>query len=226
MNGIYVTGTDTEVGKTWFSVALIRSLRKTIPRVGAYKPVASGLSVAGDSDASRLWEATGRLESMKLVCPQAFAAPLAPPLAASLEGQKVDASLLSMGVRAWNGRCDVLVVEGAGGLLSPLTFEMTNADLAAKLGWPIAIVVANQLGAVNQALMAYEVATTRKLAVAAIVLNEASRQNASTYAHQNASMIRQQMVAANRVAPPFMEFSFGQTELSDTETRDYFGSRL
>lgn len=226
MKGIFVTGTDTDVGKTCFSVALIRSLRKTTSRVGAYKPVASGLSNDGESDASRLWDATGQLESINLVCPQAFVAPLAPPLAASLEGKEVEESLLWMGARAWDGRCELLVVEGAGGLLSPLSFETTNADLAARLGWPITIVVANRLGAVNQALMAYEVASSRGLEVIAIVLNEVTYQNALSYTHQNAMMIRQQIAASNRVAPPLLEFSFGQTELSDKETRDYFGSRL
>jgi dethiobiotin synthetase len=226
MNGIFITGADTDVGKTWFSVALIRSLRKSVTRVGAYKPVASGVTDGSDSDANRLWEATGQLESLKLVCPQSFVAPLAPPLAASLEARQVDESLLWTGVGAWSERCDFLVVEGAGGLLSPLTFETTNADLAVKLGWPIAIVVANRLGAVNQALMTYEVAMSRKLEVAAIVLNEVSHQAASLHTRQNASMIRQQMLAAKRVVPPLIEFSHGQRELSDAEASNYFGSRL
>ncbi len=217
MNGIFITGSDTEVGKTWFSCALIRTLRKKISRVGAYKPIASGVVDQIDSDAFQLWEATGGLESIKLVCPQSFKAPLAPPLAASLEGRNVDAGLLAMGAQAWNGRCDFLVVEGAGGLLSPTTFELTNADLAFRLGWPIVVVVADRLGAVNQALMAIEVALSRKLDVAAVVLNETSLQTASSSNQYHASMIRKQLVAMDRVNPAIIEFSHGQTELKDCE---------
>lgn len=226
MNGIFITGSDTEVGKTWFSCALIRTLRKTIARVGAYKPVASGISEEQDSDAFRLWEATGKLEAISLVCPQSFKAPVAPPLAASLEGRYVNETLLEAGAQAWRGRCDFLVVEGAGGILSPITFETTNADLARRLGLPMVIVVADRLGAVNQALMALEIATSRKLQVAAIVLNETSRRMDSASPRHHASMILQQLSARQRPVPVIIEFSHGQTELSDREATDYFGSRL
>ncbi len=225
MKGVFITGADTEVGKTRFSSALIRSLRKTIAIVGAYKPVASGVANEKDSDAFQLWQATGAIQTLGLVCPQSFKAPLAPPLAASWEGKSVDQDLLLSGARAWEGRCDFLVVEGAGGLLSPLTFETSNADLAARFGWPIMVVVADRLGAVNQALMAFEVASARKLEVAAIVLNEVSEQAVSRTERHHASMIRQQLLATDRVTPPIIEFSYGQSELNEPDILSYFGNR-
>ena len=213
MNGLFITGTDTEVGKTRFSCAVIRTLREKIERVAAYKPVASGGEDEKASDAYLLWEATGRLGSMKMVCPQSFVAPLAPPLAAALENREVDRELLEKGARDWRGQCDFLVVEGAGGLLSPLTFESTNADLAKQIGWPIVIVVADRLGAVNQSLLAFEAASSRNLVIAAIVLNATTHQSDSQKSNHHASMIKQQLQATNRPIPTILKFSYGQTEL-------------
>ena len=219
MNGIFVTGTDTEVGKTWISCALIRMLRQRVSRVGAYKPVASGLNNEADSDAYQLWEATGRLESLQMVCPQSFIAPLAPPVAASLEGREVDQALLEQGAHAWNERCDFLVVEGAGGLLSPLTFESTNSDLASKLGFPIVIVVADRLGAVNQSLMAIEVAASRQLEIAAIVLNETSLPSGAHRPNPHASMIERQLQSKNLPVPIIIELIYGQSELDESQQK-------
>ncbi|MDZ4849376.1 MAG: dethiobiotin synthase [Pirellulaceae bacterium] len=210
MKGIFIAGADTEVGKTWVSCALIQTLRRFQLRVGAYKPVASGGVANERSDPEMLWEATGRVQTKSHVCPQMFAAPFAPPLAASLEGRVVDQELLVSGAHAWEGQCDVLVVEGAGGLLSPLTFETTNADLASRLGWPIVVVVSNRLGAVNQSLMVLEVARARRLTVAALVLNEALPASVDSKINENARMIRKLLLAANESMPEIVEFRFGQ----------------
>lgn len=218
MNGLFITGSDTEVGKTWVSCAAIRSLRHSFARVGAYKPVASGVQNQLDSDAYRLWEATGFLQSIEMVCPQCFAAPLAPPLAAELEGVEVDRQQLVSGANDWSSCSDFLVVEGAGGLLSPLTFEMTNADLAVKLGWPIVLVVANKLGAVNQSLMALEVAQSKGLVVAAIVLNETTKCDSETTYEQHARMLQKQTVSAKRTRPPIVRFQYGQSEWDNIQT--------
>ena len=213
MNGLFITGSNTEVGKTWVSCALIRSIRQSGVRVGAYKPVASGVTELKDSDAFRLWKATGSCQTLEMVCPQSFAAPLAPPLAALIEGRNVDLHLLTSGVQVWNDHCDFLIVEGAGGLLSPLTFETTNADLAVKLGLPIVIVVANQLGAVNQSLMAYEAALAKKLRVAALVLNDPVAPIDDSDTGQHSTMIEKLLIASGRTVPPIVTFAYGQTHL-------------
>ena len=91
---LFFTGTDTDVGKTFVAALAVEELRHSGLRVGVYKPVASGCQRDGDelvsSDALRLWEASGKIAPLQLVCPQRFTAPLAPHLAASFEGKSVD----------------------------------------------------------------------------------------------------------------------------------------
>ena len=124
VSGVFVTGTDTEVGKTYVSARILSALVREGVRVGAYKPVASGcrsdngLGLISD-DAQQLWEAAGCPGRLEDVCPQRFAAPLAPPVAAAQEGQSIDEQLLIEGIQEWTGY-EAVVVEGAGGLLSPL----------------------------------------------------------------------------------------------------------
>lgn len=177
MQGLFITGTDTGVGKTQVACALLKRLAAAGVRVGAYKPVCSGVEADEQGrpvwrDVERLCEVLGKGCDPQRVCPQRFAAPLAPPVAAAAEGGRVDFDLLIEGADWWRSRVDVLIVEGAGGLLSPLTESALNVDLAQALGLPLLIVAANRLGAVNQALLAWECARARGLAVAGIVLND------------------------------------------------------
>ena len=136
--GLFVTGTDTDVGKTAVATAIARHLVAEGRRVGVYKPVASGVTTVV-SDARRLWEAAGAPLTIEQVCPQAFTAPLAPPWAARAEGRSVDERLLRKGIEPWRGVSDVVIVEGAGGLFSPAGEKSLNADLARDLGLPLEI---------------------------------------------------------------------------------------
>lgn len=124
-------------------------------------------------DAVELATAAGCVDRLELVCPQRFAAPLAPPLAAACEGKAIDANRLRRGAEAWSQLCEVLIVEGAGGLMSPLAADEFVADLAYDLGFPVIVVVRNSLGAINQALQTLITAATFRdgLDVAGIVLN-------------------------------------------------------
>jgi dethiobiotin synthetase len=137
--------------------------------------VASGCeSDSGDPvspDALALWEAAGRPGSLEQVCPQRFAAPLAPHLAARAERRRVDSHLLREGIRFWRETSDFVLVEGAGGLMSPVSDEDYNADLAAEYGYPLVVVSANELGTINATLQTLVTAGTRGLAVAGVVLN-------------------------------------------------------
>lgn len=176
MRGLFVTGTDTEVGKTHFVCEYARRSIQQGLRLGVYKPLASGYPREDHrSDASRLHRSLGKHGANirpEQINPQCFLAPLAPPLAARSEGRNIDEALLIHGVEAWREHCDVLLVEGAGGLLSPITWTMTNADLACKLGYPILVVAENRLGCVHQILSTVQVAKTMGLAVQAVVLNQ------------------------------------------------------
>jgi len=119
-HGLFITGVDTEVGKTWISTMIVRSLVAAGHRVGVYKPLATDCVSDGrtlvSEDALLLWEAAGRPLSLDAVCPQRFQAPLAPHLAARKEGREVDPDLARSGLSAWADKFDVVVVEGAGGI--------------------------------------------------------------------------------------------------------------
>jgi dethiobiotin synthetase len=170
MPGLFVTGTDTDVGKTAVAMAIVRQLVAEGRRVGVYKPVASGVTTTG-SDARRLWEAAGEPLTIEQVCPQAFTAPISPPRAARAEGRRVDERLLREGIEPWRAASDVVIVEGAGGLFSPAGDESLNVDLARDLGLPLVIVDAARLGAIGRTSMAVAAARAEGLAVAAVVLS-------------------------------------------------------
>jgi len=174
--GIFVTGTDTDVGKTAVAVAIIKSLVARGVSVGVYKPVASGVDCGADGailagDPLRLWEAAGRPLSLALACPQCFPAAIAPHRSARAAGRVVDERLLRGGYDVWRASCQVVVVEGAGGLFSPLGDTMLNVDLARELGLPLVVVDSARLGAIGRTLATVEAAKARGLRVAAIVLS-------------------------------------------------------
>ena len=174
-NGLFVTGTDTGVGKTAVTVAIVRQLvRNRGLRVGVYKPVSSGVEPGrfSESDAARLWEAAGRPLSIEAVCPQMFAAAISPPRSARAEGRLVDEQLLRAGFDAWRDASDIVIVEGAGGLLSPLGDTLLNADLALDLGLPLVVVDAARLGSIGRTLAIVEAAAARGLRLAAVVLSQ------------------------------------------------------
>jgi dethiobiotin synthetase len=178
--GLFITGTGTGVGKTYVAALIAAALRAAGKRVGVYKPVASGCKVLNEKltspDAAALWEAAGRPGTLEQVCPQLFAAPLAPHLAAQAEGKHVDARHLRDGIHFWRERSDIVLVEGAGGLMSPMSDEDYNADLAAQFGYPLVIVSANVLGTINATLQTLITARSiGKLQVAGIILNSPSR---------------------------------------------------
>jgi dethiobiotin synthetase len=176
--GLFITGTDTNVGKTHVASCLARSLRANGIRVGVYKPAASGCEfVNGElqsDDAVALWEAAGRPGTLSQVCPQRFAAPLAPHLAARAEGHEINSRALRTGLDYWRDNSDFVIVEGAGGLLSPLGDQEYVADLAIEFGYPLLIVAPNVLGVINQTLQTLLVARTYRggLNVAGVVLND------------------------------------------------------
>ena len=181
MSGLFITGTGTGVGKTYVGALIAQALRKSGKRVGVYKPVASGCEMHDGKlvspDAVALWEAAGRPATLEQVCPQMFAAPLAPHLAARAEGRRVDSKRLREGIDFWRESSDVVIVEGAGGLMSPISDEDYNADLAGEFGYPLLVVSANMLGTINATLQTLITASIfrDRLSVAGIVLNSPSR---------------------------------------------------
>jgi dethiobiotin synthetase len=192
--GLFVVGTDTSVGKTQVASLILRELCRAGVRVGAYKPVCSG-AIVNDQGHSR-WEDIDRLReagqldcSDEAICPQRFFAPLAPPLAARAESRFVDERLLVDGADVWRGRCDFLVVEGAGGLLSPVSQSWSVADLASRLGSSLILVARCGLGTINHSLLTLEAARHRGLHVAGVILNQSAFADDWTLGADNAAEI-------------------------------------
>lgn len=175
--GLFITGTDTGVGKTWIGCLIARQLTAAGLRVGVYKPVETGClqkDTLVAADARSLWQAAGQPGEERAVCPQRFAQPLAPHLAAAEEGKRVDTKLLRDGIEYWYPRSDILLVEGAGGLMSPISDDDYVADLALDLGYPILVVAPNRIGTINQTLQTLITAATFRdgLEVAGVIVND------------------------------------------------------
>jgi len=181
--GLFITGNNTGVGKTHVAGLIAHSLRNAGLRVGVYKPAASGLIEQDgrwiSEDVQTLWEASGKIWDTQHICPQTFRAPLAPHLSARAEGKELDTQLLRSGFDHWKrqqaaGACDFVLVEGAGGLLSPMSDGDYVADLALEFQLPLIIVAANRLGMINETLQTLLTAQAyrQSLAVAGIVLND------------------------------------------------------
>jgi dethiobiotin synthetase len=187
-----------------------------------YKPAASGCRRrAGELisvDALALWQAAGSPGTLSEVCPQAFSAAKAPHLAAADEGRTLDATLLRSGLDVWLARSDIVVVEGAGGLMSPLGEDEFVADLAYDFGFPLLVVADNRLGAINHVLQTLITAATFRdgLAVAGIVLNQAAPGGDAKLRAENALEIRR------RAVPPLVAEVGWQADRFDCDV-DWYG---
>jgi dethiobiotin synthetase len=202
--GLFITGTGSGVGKTYVGACIARQLATEGRRVGVYKPVASGCRwQAGDltsDDARVLWEAAARPGELECVCPQRFSAALAPHLAARAEGRRVDADLLRNGLDFWRRQSDVVLVEGVGGLLSPLADDEYVADLAEAFGFPLVVVARNELGTIHDTLATLVSAATFRdgLDVAGIVLCDLPPEQIDASAESNSDEL------ARRCVPPLL----------------------
>ena len=167
MSALLVTGTDTGIGKTFVACALAHALRAHGRTVAVMKPVETGV-VSAPEDALRLREAAADPAPLEDICPYRLRAPLAPAVAARAEGVTIDLARLETLIRRRQAAADVLLVEGAGGLLVPIRDGITYADLAARLGLPLLVVAANRLGTINHCALTARVAAAAALGLAFI----------------------------------------------------------
>lgn len=164
---LLVTGTDTGVGKTFVTCELVRSLRKEgIDAVG-YKPVCCG----DRNDAELLLEASENEEPIEAINPVWYQAPVTPSVAAELESKPVPLEDIRSHAESMAERHEVLVMEGVGGWEVPMNGRDTFADLAEALGWPVVMVVANRLGALNHTLLTEHAIRDRGLPLVGVILN-------------------------------------------------------
>lgn len=162
----FVTGTDTGVGKTWFSRLLVKTLREQGIDAAGYKPVCCG----DRDDALALAEASGGL-AVDEVNPLWLKAGVAPKIAAMLGNVEIDPRKMILDYRRFAMDHATVVVEGAGGWRVPLAEGYDMADLAMDLGLPVIVVVANRLGALNHAILTVEDIRASDLEVAGLVMN-------------------------------------------------------
>jgi len=168
--GCFVTGTDTGVGKTLVGQALVRALRARGLDVGVSKPIETGVGEAGPLDAIALRDAAGVRDSLDDVCPQRFALPAAPTVAAAAENRAVDLSAVQQAFARIAERHEFIVAEGAGGLLVPAAEGVTMADLAGRLELPLIVVARAALGTINHTLLTVEAVAARGLELLGVVI--------------------------------------------------------
>lgn len=170
LQGIFVTGTGTEVGKTVVAAVMARTLVAAGRSVGVFKPAITGLDQGGEPDHALLRRAAASQQSDEEIAPYRFGPPMSPHLAAELAGEGIEpARLVEGALRAARGN-EFLVCEGVGGLLVPLCRDYKVIDLAIRLSMPLVIAASPGLGTINHTLLTIEAARIAGLTVAAVVL--------------------------------------------------------
>ena len=178
--GYFITGSDTDVGKTYIGSEIVRQLCALGFNLETRKPAESGCKTNDSGqllthDARALREANNHQETIERIAPYRFRTAVAPHRAARIEGSEIFLQNL-VDACSQDDPDSCLIVEGAGGFYSPLAENALNADLASALQLPAIIVVRNRIGAVNQALLTVQAVESRQLQVAAIILNQVDRE--------------------------------------------------
>jgi dethiobiotin synthetase len=169
--GIFVGGTGTEVGKSVVAAVIAAEARAAARRVGVFKPAVSGTDDGGELDHELLRRASGSEQTDDEIAPHRFGPAVSPHLAAELAGAQIDPGGLITAAVAAGRDADLLVCEGVGGMLVPLTPDYLLTDLAIALGLPLVIVAPPALGTINHSLLTLEAVRARGLEVRAVVLN-------------------------------------------------------
>ena len=168
----FVTGTDTEVGKTHITCALLKRARQEGLLAAGIKLVAAGTDADGVNEDVAAIRACNALDLPPAILnPYCFAPPIAPHIAAAEAGVDIDFSVIANACETARGQADWLLVEGAGGFCVPLGSDRVSADLAVHLGLPVILVVGMRLGCINHALLTAEAIAVRGLHLAGWVAN-------------------------------------------------------
>lgn len=186
--GLFITGTDTDVGKTYITIQIIRQLQAIAAPIKVRKPIESGCEPKNNgelhpADGYALWQANDECESLSTVTPFRFEPAIAPNRAAALSQKTINNKDLKAACLHQVDDNDFLIVEGAGGFYSPLSSDGLNVDLAIALNLNIVLVVKDQLGCINHTLLTLSAINKAELNCVAIILNLSSKQAIETYAH-------------------------------------------
>jgi len=178
IKGIFVTGTDTGVGKTFVSAGIARALRVRGIGVGVMKPAETGCRSRGGklipADAIALMRSAEAADPLDLVNPYRFLPPLAPMVAAQQEGRTIETRKIKEAFRLLKKKHEFLIVEGAGGIMVPLTSRTSYLDLAAELRLPVLIIARPGLGTINHTLLTIMALHARRVPIAGTVFNHST----------------------------------------------------
>lgn len=177
LRGLFVTGTDTGVGKTTVAAGLARYARRLGRRPVPFKPAETGCTPDAQ-DARLLWQASDTPIALRDVCPHRFALPAAPAQAAQAEGTRLSLDEVVGAALALANRGDFLIVEGAGGLLVPYGDDWTAAELIERLGLPVLIVARTALGTINHSALTVRELRHRGITIAGLILNQTNPESA------------------------------------------------
>ncbi len=213
----FITGTDTGVGKTLVSCALLHAFSGEGLHVAGFKPVAAGCDAEGrNEDARELQAASTMPLDYGQVNPYCFAQAIAPHIAASRNGERIEFSRILAAYRELACQADEVIVEGAGGFLVPLNDRQDSADLARELVLPVILVVGVRLGCLNHAMLTREAIAARGLQLAGWVANVLDAQMPAL--HDNVAALRERMDApllgiVPRMAEPDARLAARQMDL-------------
>ncbi|QOS98466.1 dethiobiotin synthase [Brevibacterium sp. JNUCC-42] len=189
-NGIFIAGTGTEIGKTMITASLATTLLHRNMDIGVWKPVQSGARADDmDSDAYRIQSLSGLEDAPHEIAPLSFVEPVTPHLAAIREGITLTLPSIMQAGGPLFARHKNLLVEGAGGLLAPLTDTMVGIDLIKQIGFPVLLVAHGGLGTINHTLLSLEALRTRGIPILGVILNQTEAHLSMKEMRKNADYI-------------------------------------
>jgi dethiobiotin synthetase len=173
-HGVFITGTDTGVGKTLVAAAVALALKKRGYAVGVMKPIETGVSPSriAQSDAARLRAIAESEDPLGAICPYQFVWPAAPLAAAQAERRVINLDIIRKVYRLHASRYDCTIVEGVGGVSVPITPNANMLDLSKRLRLPAVVVGRSGLGGINHALLTIDALRRKKVPIVALVLNQ------------------------------------------------------
>lgn len=181
---VFITGTDTGVGKTLIAAIIAMFLKDKGVDVGVMKPFETGAKSYGGEmlleDASALKAAAGVDDPLELICPYCFETPASPAEAARVEGKRIDLKKVKEALEELSKRHDLLIIEGAGGLLVPITERMTFSDLIKELGLEVILIARNCLGTINHTLLSLYHCKREGIKVLGYILNKVNSKRDGT----------------------------------------------
>jgi dethiobiotin synthetase len=203
VRAVFVTGTDTGCGKTAVACALARAARAAGLRVRVIKPIETGCASDAPADALALAEAAGDDAPLERLCPYRFALPAAPEVAAAAEGRTIELARIADAFGLAAKDADLLIAEGAGGLLVPIAPGLDMADLAARLDLPLVVAARAALGTINHTRLTLEAAAARGLRVLGVAISY------TTAVHPPADQRNLELLLARLPAPFLGELPHG-----------------